>query len=160
MRSVNFFISACNRTCRSRFFVTTCGARPMVVKTGRSCRPIEAAGEATSNGSLSIRRTVRDMDFNTRQTMALTALEAASNSSAPRTAGPRGNRLLLFQIPPYMEPSMWIRMATFSLVAGAVAQHFAVFVQATLRSEAKHPLLTETQLLALAASSFRAGLME
>src|SRR6478735_2206668 len=160
MRSVNFFISACNRMCSSRFSVTTCGARPMVVKPGRSCRPTGAGVAAISSGSRLIGPTGRDTGFNTRQTMALTALAAASNSSAPRTAGQRGNRLSLFQIHPYMERSMWTRMATFLLVAGAGAQRFAVFVQATHRSQARHRLLIETQLLASVAPSFRAALME
>src|SRR6476660_1492873 len=129
-------------------------------KPGRSCRPTGSRVAAISSGSRLIGPTGRDTGFNTRQTMAPTALAAASNSSAPRTAGPRGNRLSLFQIHPYMERSMWTRMATFLLVVGAGAQRFAVFAQATRRSEARRPLLTETQLLASVAASFRAGLME
>src|SRR5215471_7553029 len=146
--------------CSSRFSVTTYGARRMVVKAGRSCRPTGARAAATNSGSLSTRPTARVTGFNTRRTTALIALAAAFNSSAPRTEGQHGNRLSLFQILPFMERSMLILMATFLSVVGAEARHFAVFAQATRRMGAKHRLLTETQLLASAAPSFRAGLME
>src|SRR5215470_7175887 len=146
--------------CSSRFSVTTYGARRMVVKAGRSCRPTGARAAATNSGSLSIRPTDRDTGFNIRQTTALIARAAVSNSSGPPTEGQRGNRLSLFQILPFMERLMLILMATFLSVVGAEARHFVVFAQATRRTGAKHRLLTGTQLLALAAPSFRAGLME
>ena len=72
--------------------------------------------------------------------------------NAPPTAGLPGSRLSIFQMRPYTGLSMWIPTATFSLVVGLEAQDFAVCARAMHRSQARHPLLTETPLLTLVAA--------
>src|SRR5882724_8481626 len=156
MRSGTFSILVFSRMCDSRFSATTYGARPTAVKPGRSSRPTESPA-ATSNGSPLIKPTARATASNTRHTIALTALAPTRHFNALQMAESPGSRLSLFPIRPYMERSMWTPTATFLLVLGAGAHHFAAFAQATRRSGARHRLSTETQLLASVAPSFRAG---
>src|SRR6476646_2581148 len=151
MRQGNSFISAFNRTRNSRFTVTTFGARPTAVKPGRNSRPTEARA-AIKHGLRSIGLTDRGTGSNTKSTIALTALSPARHSNAPQTAALRGKVPLLFRTRPYTDRLMSIPTATFSLVVGLEAQDFAVCARATHRSQARHPLLTETPLLTLVAA--------
>src|SRR5439155_1646987 len=80
MRSASFFILVSSRMCNSRFFVTICGAQQTAARHGRCFLVSEVQEEGTSNGSRSIRPTVRGMASSTRRTMALTVAVAIDHS--------------------------------------------------------------------------------
>ena len=135
----NFFYLSFQSNVQQSFFCddlwrSTNGGQSWTLLSGE-----RGAGGGDKDGLQSTRRTGRDMDFNIRQTTALTAAGAACNFNGPPMAASRGRRRLVFLTRRYMEPSTWTPMATS--MSAAKGTPFTVSAPATHKSGAKHQLL-------------------
>ena len=84
--------------------------------------------------------------------MRLTALAPTRHFNAPQMAASRGKALSLFRIRLYTGASTWIPTATFLLVVGLGAQHFAVCAPATRRSAGQTPTFDRNTAVNLGGS--------